>query len=88
MNARTSSEIRVIVRGYVLSEFLPDENPDALHDDTPLVSSGVLDSIATAKLVSHLEETLGVRFAAHEVNAGNLDTIDRIVTTMEAKLGK
>jgi acyl carrier protein len=78
--------IRNAIREYILAEFLPGEDPTSLRDQTPLISSGVLDSIATAKLVSHLEEIFDIRFAAHEVNAVTLDTVERIVNTVVRKL--
>jgi acyl carrier protein len=79
-------EIRDAVRKYLLEEFLPGEDPAALTDQTPLVTSGILDSIATAKLVSHLEEQFGVRFKASEISGAYLDTVDRIVELVERKL--
>ena len=79
-------EILSEVRNYILTEFLPDEDPSSLEDTTPLISAGILDSIATAKLVSHLEERFGIRFKAHEVGAQKLDTVERIVAAVEEKL--
>ncbi len=35
------------VKGFVLEEFLPGEDADNLTDTTPLITSGILDSIAT-----------------------------------------
>ena len=74
------------VRNYILSEFLPDEDPASLENTTPLISAGILDSIATAKLVSHLEERFDIRFKAHEVGAQKLDTVEKIVDAVEEKL--
>jgi acyl carrier protein len=79
-------EIRDAVREYLLREFLPDEDPTALTNQTPLVTSGILDSIATARLVSYLEERFGIQFKAHEMTAVHLDTLDRIVESVEGKL--
>ena len=79
------SEIQSIVKSYVLEEFLPGESPDALDNSTPLISSGVLDSLSTIKLVSFLEEHFGVQFEAHEVSRDNLDTLDLIASTVESK---
>ena len=62
------------VRSYLLEEFLPEEEPESLTPDTPLISSGVLDSIAVVKLVAHLEEAYGVELEAHEMSADFLDT--------------
>lgn len=80
-------EIRDAVREYLLTEFLPGEDPSALTDTTPLISGGILDSIASVKLVSFLEERFGVRFEAHEVSVDYLDTIDLVVDTVQRKLG-
>lgn len=79
-------EIRDSVREYLLREFLPGEDPADLTDSTPLVTGGILDSIGTVKLVSFLEERYGIRFEAHEVSVDHLDTIDKIVETVQRKL--
>ena len=82
------TEIREVVREYLLTEFLPGEDPQALTDTTPLITGGILDSISSVKLVSHLEDRFGVRFDAHEISVDYLDTIDRVVNTVEGKLQK
>ena len=69
-----------------MSEFLAGEDPDALADDTPLISGGILDSISTVKLVTFLEENFGVQFAAHEISTDYLDTLGDITKTVEGKL--
>jgi acyl carrier protein len=80
------SEIKTTVRNYILKEFLPGENPAALGESTPLVTGGILDSLATLKLVSFLENTYGITFEAHEVDAEHLDTIAAIANVvMERK---
>jgi len=63
------------IRDYLLDEFLAGEDPAQLKDDTPLISSGVLDSISTLKLVAFLEQQFSISIAAHEANAEYLDTI-------------
>jgi aryl carrier-like protein len=45
------------VKDFILAEFLPGEDPSQLTDATPLVTSGILDSIATMKLATFLEVT-------------------------------
>lgn len=77
--------VREAVRGYILEEFLPGEDPDALTDSTPLISGGILDSIANAKLVTFLEDHFDVRFKSSEISPDHLDTVDRIVDTVLGK---
>lgn len=86
-SAENSRErIECEVKAYLLGEFLPDEDPSALSSKTPLVSSGVLDSISIVKLVSHLESTYGVEIQAHEFGADHLDTPAMIADTVMDKL--
>ena len=87
MTAVSKEEIRNEVRRYLLTEFLPGEDPAALEDTTPLISGGILDSIASVKLVSHLEEKYGIRFEAHEVSVDYLETVELVVDTVHRKLG-
>ena len=81
------SEIKSTAKAYILDEFLPGEDPSALEDDTPLITGGILDSIATVKLVSFLEERYDIQFAAHEMSADYLDTLDDMADIVEDKLG-
>lgn len=73
------------VKSYILREFLPGEDPANLTTDLPLITTGILDSIATLKLVLHLEEAYGITLEAHEANKENLDTIDKIVHLVSSK---
>jgi acyl carrier protein len=79
-------EIKNAVRGYILEEFLPGENPDELTDSTPLITGGILDSIATLKLVSFLEEQFKIELAPHETDADHLDSVAAIATLVRSKL--
>ena len=73
------------VKQYILETFLPGENPDELKETTPLISGGILDSIATLKLVMFLEERFGISVEAHEADREHLDTLSDIVALVERK---
>lgn len=79
------NEMQSEIKSFILDEFLPGEDPDELHHDTPLITGGILDSISTVKLVSYLESQFGVAFQAHEMNADHLNTIDQITATVTSK---
>jgi acyl carrier protein len=79
--------IKAKVKEYILRTFLPGENPDALTDSTPLVTGGILDSLATLKLVGFLEEEFGIGLEAHEVDAEHLDTLATIAELVAVKQG-
>jgi acyl carrier protein len=80
------SETMSVIKNFILNEFLPGEEPNALTDSTPLITGGILDSLATLRLVSFLTETFDVVVEPHEMGADNLDTLKDITHLVESKL--
>ncbi len=74
------------VKSYILEAFLPGADASELSDDTTLISAGILDSLATVRLVTFLEDHYRIEVAAHEANADNLDTLTQIAALVRAKL--
>lgn len=79
-------EIKEIIKAYILEQFLPGENPSALTDSTPLITGGILDSLATIKLVVFLEERFKVQIQAHETMVDYLDTVADIAQLVNSKM--
>jgi len=77
--------IREEIRQYILSEFLPGEKPSNLGDDTPLRTSGILDSVSTLRVVSFVEERYRIEVEAHEASVDNFDSIAAIAAFVESK---
>lgn len=80
------AQLTAEIKEFLLTEFLPGEDPDELTEDLPLISGGILDSIATLKLVLHCEERYGITIEAHEADKEHLDTLHDIATLVSAKL--
>jgi acyl carrier protein len=79
--------IRESIRQFILENCLPGEDPANLTDDLELKESGILDSMSTLKLVSHLEAEFGVEFAAHDLEPANLATVATIEKLVKSKKG-
>lgn len=79
------SSIRDTVKQFILDEFLPGEDPDELLDSTELMSGGILDSVATLKLVAFLEEEFQVLIEPHEFDEENLGSIEDIERFIQSK---
>ena len=67
--------VRDSLRSFVLTTFLPGEDPETLSADTPLLSSGIIDSIAVLDMVAWIESTFGVRLEQDDLGRERLDTI-------------
>jgi acyl carrier protein len=85
MSLTEHDDVEALVKTFILSEFLPGESPEALTDETPLLTTGVLDSISTLKLVSFLEERFGITIEAHETGVEQLNTVTSIARLVRAK---
>jgi acyl carrier protein len=82
-----TDSIENAVKDFIMNEFLPGEDPAELTTSTPLITGGILDSIATMKLVLFMEERYGVHLEAHETDPEHLDTIVDIAALIRTKRG-
>lgn len=82
----SNSNLDGIIKEFIVNEFLPGENPDNLHNDTPLIDSGILDSLATMKLVAFLEERFSIVIGPYETDPEFVGTIDSLVRLVSGKL--
>jgi acyl carrier protein len=82
-----NQSIRDKVRKFILDEFLPGEDPEELKDDTELMTTGILDSLSTLKLITYLEKEFDITVEAHEADAENLNTVADITGFVSSKLG-
>lgn len=73
------------VRLYLIEHLCHGDRSKLPADDTSLISSRLMDSIITLKLVSYLEDTFNIEFEAHEVTQENLDSINKITAIVQRK---
>lgn len=74
------------IKAYILKEFLPGENPEELTDSTPLITGGILDSLATLRLVSFIEDQFQIELQSYETGIDYLNTISDITKLIHSKL--
>ena len=81
----TETEVRNVVRSYILKEFLPGVPESELTDTTPLISGGILDSLATVRLVAMLEDRYKVEIEAHEASITHFNAVADIAALVQSK---
>lgn len=79
------SEIKSAVKTYLLEELNLPVKPEELTDETPLLSSRLIDSISALLLVEFLEKEFKIEFQPHEVNNDNLDSLQLIEQFVQGK---
>lgn len=83
----TEDEIRSKLNSYLKQEFF-SETPEVLDEQTGLLSGGYIDSLSVMMLVEFIENSFHIELEPHEVDPDNLDTVDRMVVFVEAKLAE
>jgi acyl carrier protein len=73
------------IRQFILCTHLPGESPDALQDDTPLQSSGILDSLAAVGLILFLEKEFQIELDVYDTAIERFDTIRDMASTVVRK---
>jgi acyl carrier protein len=79
------TDVGSAVKKFILDQFLPGQDPAELTETTPLITGGVLDSLATMKLITFLEDRYGITMQAHETDPEHLDTIELIARLVREK---
>ena len=77
------SDMKETIRNFIQSDIANDN--ESISYDTPLMSSGIIDSITALQLVSFLEDTFKIEFQPHEVDQENLETIYTIAKFVASK---
>lgn len=79
------TDIKDTLRHFIAATWLPGEPPDDLRDDTPLQTSGILDSLGTLRLLSFIKDTYGVALDVYDTSIERFDRIADIATIVEEK---
>ena len=62
------------LRRYIQTEILNDPEYE-IGDDEDLLISEILDSISVVRLMTYLEETMGIKIPAEDVTTENVGTL-------------
>ena len=60
-------------------------DPEEFADDTPLFSSGLIDSFSMVDLITFIEDAAGLRVHPVDVTLDNFDSIERILAFVTAR---
>ena len=82
-----SDEMRDKIIEYVRDEYLEDESM-VVKEDTPLISSGIVDSFSMVSLKMYLEEEYKIKMTDEEASTEAFDTVGSILALVKKKLAQ
>ena len=83
-----NEDVKQAVREFILATHLPGETADNLRDDTPLQTSGILDSLATMQLVAFLEKQFSIELTLEDTSIEHFDRIDDMAVVVARRLSE
>lgn len=76
----TYAEIRAFI-----AQWFREGSDDGLLPDTPLVTSGIIDSAGVVEVVEFLEQRFGVRITDADVSLRNCNTLQGLTELVESR---
>lgn len=76
-------EAKQMIIDYVKKEFLEDEDDKEIKEDTPLISSGIVDSFSMVSLKTFLEKKYKVQIPDNEATPEAFDTVNNIMNLLK-----
>jgi acyl carrier protein len=80
------ASVKERIRAFILAELPWDEPADALSDDYPLLTRGVVDSLDTMRLLAFIEEDFGISVPDSAVTRENFCTLAALTRLVESNL--
>jgi acyl carrier protein len=87
MEESTLNEMKELVRKYVTKEYIDDDDV-TITDDTPLISSGYVDSFSMVSLLVFLENKFKIKIPPSKATPEAFDSVNNIVALVNQYLNK
>ncbi len=80
-------DMKDVVLQYVVDEYLDEEDEEEISYDSPLISSGIVDSFSMVSLKKFLEKRYEISLPDDEATPEAFDTVESIVTLVKKHRG-
>ena len=87
MEESTLNEMKEMVRKYVTKEYIDDDDV-TITDETPLISSGYVDSFSMVSLLVFLENKFKIKIPPSKATPEAFDSVNNIVALVNQYLNK
>jgi acyl carrier protein len=81
--------VETVINDYISQELVPDQALLPLANETPLLESGILDSLSLLRLVVFLEERFAITIGDADLLPENFASVNAVCAYLRAReLGK
>ena len=83
----TFEEMQETILEYVIDEYVDEDDDEEVKCDTPLISSGIVDSFSMVSLKVFLEKKYQIKLPDDEATPEAFDTVNSIIALVNKHLG-
>lgn len=76
-------EDKKMIIDYIKKEFLEDDSDAEIKEDTPLISSGIVDSFSMVSLKTFLEKKYKIQIPDAKATPEAFDTVNNIISLLK-----
>jgi acyl carrier protein/D-alanine--poly(phosphoribitol) ligase subunit 2 len=87
MEENNLNEMKELIRNYVIKEYIDDDDTTITYD-TPLISSGYVDSFSMVSLLVFLENKFKIKIPPSKATPEAFDSVNNIVALVNQYLNK
>jgi len=80
------ADMKDVVLEYIIDEYVDEDDDIEMTYDTPLISSGIVDSFSMVSLKIFLEKKYSIRLPDEEATPEAFDTVNSIVELVKNHL--
>ena len=80
-------KMKETVLEYIVDEYLDEDDEDEISYDSPLISSGIVDSFSMVSLKRFIENKYSIKLPDEEATPEAFDTVNSICTLVNKHLG-
>ena len=80
-------EMQKVILEYVVDEYVDEDDDIEVGPDTPLISSGIVDSFSMVSLKVFLEKKYGIRLPDEDATPEAFDTVNSIIAVVKKHQG-
>ncbi|MCK5117327.1 MAG: acyl carrier protein [Candidatus Aegiribacteria sp.] len=80
-------KMKETVLEYIVDEYLDEDDEDVVSYDSPLISSGIVDSFSMVSLKRFIENKYSIKLPDEEATPEAFDTVNSICRLVNQHLG-
>ncbi len=77
-----SEDVRKLIIDYIRKEYLDDDSPQVVDENTRLISSGIVDSFSMVSLKVFLEKKFSIKIPDEKATPEAFDSVTSIIALL------